>query len=59
MKLSKNLSLAEFTNSQTAKRRGIDNTPDGNHLEAAKKLAENIFQPIREHFGKRIFITSG
>jgi hypothetical protein len=59
MKLSKNLSLAEFTRSQTAKRRGIDNTPDGDHLEAAKKLAENIFQPIREHFGKAIFISSG
>jgi zinc D-Ala-D-Ala carboxypeptidase len=59
MKLSKNLSLAEFTRSQTAKRRGIDNTPMDNHLEAAKKLAENIFQPIREHFGKPIFISSG
>lgn len=59
MKLSKNLSLGEFTNSQTAKRRGIDNTPTGEHLEAAKLLAENIFQPIREHFAKPIFISSG
>ena len=59
MKLSKNLSLGEFTNSQTAKRRGIDNTPKGNHLEAAKELAENIFQPIRDYFGKPIFISSG
>jgi hypothetical protein len=59
MKLSKNLSLAEFTRSQTAKRRGIDNTPTDDHLEAAKKLADNIFQPIREHFGKAIFISSG
>ena len=59
MKLSKNLSLVEFTRSQTAKRRGIDNTPTDDHLDAAKKLAGNIFQPIREHFGKPIFITSG
>jgi len=59
MKLSKNLSLGEFTNSQTAKRRGIDNTPKDKHLEAAKLLAKNIFQPIREHFGKPIFISSG
>ena len=29
MKLSKILSLGEFTRSQTAKRRGIDNTPKG------------------------------
>jgi len=59
MMLSKNLSLGEFANSQTAKRRGIDNTPKDEHLEAAKLLAENIFQPIREHFGKPIFISSG
>jgi len=59
MKLSKNLSLAEFTRSQTAKRKGLDNTPDGDHLEAAKLLAENIFQPIRKHFKKAIFISSG
>ena len=59
MKLSKNLSLGEFTRSQTAKRRGLDNTPQGIHLEAAKELAENIFQPIREHFAKPIFISSG
>jgi len=59
MKLSRNLSLGEFTNSQTAKRRGIDNTPTKKHLEAAKVLAENIFQPIREHFGCPIYISSG
>ena len=59
MKLSKNLSLGEFTNSQTAKRRGIDNTPTIEHLEAAKALAENIFQPMRDHFGKPIWISSG
>ena len=59
MKLSRNLSLGEFTNSQTAKRRGIDNTPTEEHLEAAKALAENVFQPIREHFGCPIYISSG
>lgn len=59
MKLSENLSLNEFVRSSTAKRRGIDNTPKGEHLEAAKELAENIFQPIREHFGTPIFISSG
>ena len=59
MKLSKNLSLGEFTRSQTAKRKGIDNTPSEKHLEAAKLLAENIFQPIRECFAVPIFISSG
>jgi len=57
--LSKNLSIVEFSNSSTAKRKGIDNTPKDTHLEAAKQLAENIFQPIRNHFGKPIWISSG
>ncbi len=59
MKLSNNLSLGEFTHSQTAKRRGIDNTPSPEHLKAAKALAENIFQPIRRHFAVPIYLSSG
>ena len=59
MILSENLSVAEFSRSDTAKRRGIDNTPKSIHLEAAKELAKNIFQPIREHFNTPIFISSG
>jgi len=59
MMLSENLSVAEFSKSDTAKRKGIDNTPKGVHLEAAKELAQNIFQPIREHFATPIFLSSG
>jgi hypothetical protein len=59
MKLSENLSLAEVIRSETAKRFGISNTPTPEHIENFKKLAENIFQPIREHFGKPIHISSG
>jgi hypothetical protein len=59
MQLSTNLSLAEAIRSETAKRRGISNMPTPEHIENAKKLAANIFQPIREHFGKPIFISSG
>ena len=59
MKLSEHLSLAEFSRSDTAKRKGIDNTPKGEHLEAAKFLAEKVFEPVRTHFGKPIFISSG
>lgn len=51
MKLSKNFSMAEFTKSQTAERKGIDNTPQGEHLEAAKALFENVVQKVRDHFG--------
>ena len=59
MQLSKNLSLLEMTNSQTAKRLGISNQPTEVHLVSMKLLAENIFQPIRKHFAKPIWISSG
>ena len=59
MKLSQNLSLNEVTKSNTAMRRGIDNTPSEEHLENLKYLAEKVFQPIREHFGVPIYISSG
>ena len=51
MKLSKNFTLREFTKSQTATRHGIDNTPQGQHLESAKELFEKVVQPVRDHFG--------
>jgi len=59
MQLSKNLSLAEMTISYEAKRRGITNNPTQDHLANMKKLAENVFQPIREHFKSPIHISSG
>jgi hypothetical protein len=59
MQLSKNLTLAEVTRSETAKRKGISNMPTPEHIENFKKLAENIFQPIREHFGVPIHVSSG
>lgn len=59
MKLSEHLDLSEVTRSDMAKRKGISNEPTPEHLENFKKLAENIFEPIRKHFGQPIFISSG
>lgn len=59
MKLSENLSLKEVTKSATAIKRGISNEPTVEHLENLKALAENIFQPLRNHFGVPIAVTSG
>lgn len=59
MQLSKHLSLAEVTRSETAKRNGISNMPTPEHLENFKLLAEKVFEPIREHFGVPIHISSG
>jgi len=58
MKLSENFSLREYTKSQTASRKGIDNSPSDEHLESAIALFENVVQPVRDHFGPTI-ITSG
>ena len=58
VRLSKNFTLQEFTKSQTAERKGIDNTPAEAHLENAKILFEKVVQPVRDHFGPTI-INSG
>lgn len=59
MNLSKNLTLFEMTRSDMAKRKGISNEPTTEHLANMIVLAEKIFQPIREHFGVPIYISSG
>ena len=59
MQLSEHLTLAEVTKSQTATRLGIDNDPDAHQLAALKAIAEHIFEPVRNHFGVPIGISSG
>jgi len=59
MILSKNLSLAEVMKSATAIKHGIVNEPTQEHLQNLKLVAENVFQPIREHFGKPLAVSSG
>ena len=58
MKLSKNFTMEEFTKSQTALRLNIDNTPKGEHLEAACALFDAVVQPVRDYFGPTV-INSG
>ena len=58
VRLSKNFTLQEFTKSQVAERKGIDNLPGEIHLERAKELFENIVQKVRDNFGVTI-INSG
>jgi zinc D-Ala-D-Ala carboxypeptidase len=59
MKLSKHLTLEEVTRSNTAKRLDINNDPTPEHLANLKLLAEKVFEPIRLHFKKPIFVSSG
>lgn len=53
-----NFSYWEFLKSDTAMRLGIVNEPNEAQWKAIEKLAVNILQPVRDHFG-RIDITSG
>ncbi|NBW57584.1 hypothetical protein EBR43_07345 [bacterium] len=59
VQLSNNFTLTEFTKSQAGARLGIDNTPQGEHLENLKNLVTKIIQPLREQLGKPITINSG
>jgi hypothetical protein len=59
MKLSNSFNLIEFTSSETASRRGIDNTPSIAVIENLRLLCENVLQPLRDKYGKSINITSG
>lgn len=59
MKLSKNLTLGEVTKSATAIKHGISNKPSGDHLSNLIQIANKVFQPVRDHFGKPIAVTSG
>jgi len=59
MKISQHLTLAELIRSESAKRLGISNMPTEEHIENLKQLAENIFEPIRNHFDTPIYISSG
>ena len=59
MKLSEHLDLSEVIRSDSAKRNGISNMPTPEHIANFKLLAEKIFEPIREHFGVPIRISSG
>lgn len=59
MKLSKNFWLSEFLTSQTATRKGIENTPDESQGNSLKLLCENILQPLRDWYKHPIRINSG
>jgi len=57
--LSKYVSLSEVVTSVTAKRYGIDNTPNATQKASLKLVCEMVFDKVREHFNVPIFIASG
>lgn len=59
MQLTTNFSLAELTHSDTAVKKGLDNTPTEAVIANLKTLAEKVLQPVREHYGKSVKVNSG
>ena len=57
-RISKHITYAEGIHSNTAKRKGIDNTPNQTQVEAMKLLASEIFEPLREWVGGPIKVNS-
>jgi hypothetical protein len=56
--ISPHITYSEATHSDTAKRLGIPNVPDETQLANMKVLAEKVFEPLREHFGVPIYVSS-
>ena len=58
MKISDHITYPEAIHSNTAKRKGIDNTPNQTQVDAMKLLANKIFEPLREWVGGPIKVNS-
>lgn len=58
IKLTPHFRLIEFTRSDTAIQKGIDNTPTPEHLDNIQKLAE-FLEEVRAMLAHPIIITSG
>jgi len=56
--ISKHISYKEATLSPTAVRLGIKNDPSEHDLQRMKLVAENVFEPLREWYGKPIKVNS-
>ena len=59
MRLSKNFSLKELIKSETATRKGINNNPNEDNIENLQRLCDHVLQPVRDHFGKVVTVSSG
>jgi len=56
--ISKHISYKESTRSNTALRKGIDNTPGDDQLHFMEIIAGEIFEPLRTYVGGPIKINS-
>lgn len=57
--LSKNFSIQEFTSSNTARSKHIDNTPSDDIIYRLSYGVTHVLQPLRDFLGKPIKVSSG
>lgn len=55
----KHFSIRELSRSETASRKGINNTPNSAIVNALTALIDNVLDPLREKWGAPIIVTSG
>jgi len=58
MNISKHITLKEATHSLYALTHGINNEPNAIVLKNMEYVAENVFEPLREHFNCPISVNS-
>jgi len=59
MELSNHFTLQEFVTSNTAIRKGIDNTPSAEVVKNLRELCNQVLEPLREKLAKPVKVTSG
>ncbi|MEZ4463746.1 MAG: D-Ala-D-Ala carboxypeptidase family metallohydrolase [bacterium] len=59
MKLSPHFTLAEFSRSETAARRGLPNQPGAVQISRMRALCQRVLEPVREHFAVPVTVVSG
>ena len=58
IQLSENFKLSEFTRSETARRRKINNDAPESVIENLRNLCQNVLQPLRDYVGSTIPTTT-
>lgn len=58
MKISNYTTIEQATKSETAIRKGIDNTPNQEQLEAMRLLCEKVYDPLCKTIGRALPYTS-
>lgn len=51
--------MDELTHSDTAKAKGIDNTPNDTEKKNLENLVKYVLDPLRDMYGKPIYVNSG